>query len=438
MAVGRQGRGPSASAIPALPVVLGLLVVVLLTAAWWAVRDDGEPGRAATGPASTDRRPSTTRPTGPSTTRTSTAPATTASPSTTARPATTTTTAPAPPPCRGDVAERAVASWPLRRRLASLLFVGVDPTGTADAGRLVTQEHVGGLFVGGTATGLLTSGSLRDLRRVAPAGLLVAVDEEGGRVQRIDRLRGDLPAARVLARTRSTAEVRALAEQRAKDLASYGVTMDFAPSVDTSDQPDRTVIGDRSFSADPQVAARYGAAFADGLLAAGVVPTIKHFPGHGRASGDSHETGVVTPPLDRMEPVDLVPYRELIPGLGDRTAVMLGHLQVPGLTEPGRPASLSPAAVDLLRDEYGFTGVIVTDDLSGMKAVTGTWTPADAASTALAAGVDMPLLGDADVPALLDRLERDVRSGAIPEAQVNRAVVRVSRLKGVEPCSVRW
>jgi beta-N-acetylhexosaminidase len=369
---------------------------------------------------------------------TSDAPATTASAGETASTTgstATSTTAVATPTTGGGCAE-AIAGWPLRRRLALLVVVGVDPSGADEAAAAVDDEHVGGLFVGGNATGLLTGGALTDLRRASPTGLLVAVDEEGGRVQRIEGLDGEVPSARTMAATMTPDEVRALAERRGRVMAAHGVTVDLAPVVDVSDQPDGTVIGDRSWSADPEVVATYARAYAEGLLAAGVTPVLKHFPGHGAASGDTHEGAATTPALDALRARDLVPYERLVPELGTRAAVMLGHLDVPGLTEPDTPASLSPAAVRLLRGEYGFDGVVMTDDLASMASITARLGPDEAAVRALAAGVDLVLLAAADVPALLDRLEAAVADGTLSEPAVDASVARVLALRAVDPCAV--
>lgn len=329
-----------------------------------------------------------------------------------------------------------VASWPLRRRVAALVMVGVDPSGPGEATTVVEDHHVGGIFVGGDATDLLTGGVLPTLRAGAPLGLMVAVDEEGGRVQRIEGLDGDVPSAREMAATMTTDEVRDLAARRGGVMAEHGVTVDLAPVVDVSDQPDRTVIGDRSWSDDPATVTAYAGAYADGLLEAGVAPVLKHFPGHGEASADSHEGAASTPPLDVLRDRDLLPYAELLPALGTRTAVMLGHLDVPGLTEPGVPASLSPATVRLLRDDHGFAGVVMTDDLAGMAAVTDRLAPEDAAVDALAAGVDVVLLSGADVGHLLDVVEAAVADGELTEATIDAAVARVLAYKGVDPCTV--
>ncbi len=330
----------------------------------------------------------------------------------------------------------AVAAWPRRRRLASLVVVGGDPAGTGDVTAAVEEHHVGGVFVGGNDTALLTSGALQDLRSGSPTGLMVSVDEEGGRVQRIEGLDGEVPSAREMAASMSPDEVRGLARRRARVMAANGVTVDLAPVVDVSDQPDGTVIGDRSWSDDPTQVVAYAGAYAAGLLDEGVTPVLKHFPGHGEASGDSHDGAVTAPALDALRTRDLVPYQELLPVLGARTSVMLGHLDVPGLTESGVPASLSPATVRLLRDDYGFGGVIMTDDLASMGAITARLGVADAAIAALAAGVDVVLLADADLGELLDRMEQAVAEGDLDEAALDASVVRTLALKGIDPCAV--
>ena len=326
---------------------------------------------------------------------------------------------------------------PLRDRLAQLLVVGVSGGSADDALSAVRSEHVGGVFLTGDATRLLTDGRLRQVQAASPIPLLVAVDDEGGRVQRIAALAGSIPSARQMAATMTPEELYKLALRRGKTLAGRGVTMNLAPVLDVSSQPDNAVIGDRSFSSDPQVVTEYARAFARGMRDAGILPTLKHFPGHGHAEGDSHTGTATTPPLDELARVDLRPYRKLL-GKAQPTAVMLGHLSVPGLTEPGVPASLSPAAVDLLRDKFGFTGLIVTDDLYAMDAIRGRYGLAEATRMALAAGVDMALMISADrLDPVLDHLEAAVADSTLPEARVNEAVAHVLRAKGVDPCDTR-
>jgi beta-N-acetylhexosaminidase len=314
-----------------------------------------------------------------------------------------------------------------RDRLAQLVMVGLSPVDEVAATRVVTHDRVGAVFIGGNATHLLTDGRLEALRTRSALPLLTAVDEEGGRVQRIDVLDGPVPSARELAATMTPRQVTELARRRGEQLLARGVVMDLAPVVDVSDAAADTVIGDRSFGGDPSTVSTYAGAYADGLRGAGVIPVLKHFPGHGSATGDSHEELVRTPPLAQLVAGDLRPYATLL-DRGEQV-VMLGHLDVPGLTD-GTAASLSPAAYQLLREKYGFTGVAMTDDLGAMRAVTDRYSLPDAVATAIGAGADLALWSaPAPVGPVLDRLERGVDTGELPEQRIHDAVTHVLQLK---------
>jgi beta-N-acetylhexosaminidase len=328
-----------------------------------------------------------------------------------------------------------VASMSTRDKLAQLLMVGV--TGAADARAVVANQHVGGIFIGGwTDLSMLTDGSLADIAGSAgPLALAVSVDEEGGRVSRLAPLIGASPSPRVMAQTQTPDQVYQLALDRGQKMRRLGITIDFAPVVDVTDAPADTVIGDRSFSADPATVTTYAGAYARGLREAGLLPVLKHFPGHGRASGDSHAGAVVTPPLSDLQNVDLVPYRTL--AAQAPVAVMIGHLEVPGLTGDD-PASLNPAAVALLRGGgYGgrpFDGPVFTDDLSSMKAISNRFGVADAVLKALQAGADTALwVTTGEVPAVLDLLESAVAGGELSMANIDASVLRMAATKGPNP-----
>ncbi|MFF1609769.1 glycoside hydrolase family 3 N-terminal domain-containing protein [Amycolatopsis sp. NPDC058278] len=330
---------------------------------------------------------------------------------------------------RPDDCAPLVGGLDLRAQVAQLVVVGVSGDDPAATVSLVRDHQVGGIFIGGNATALLKDRSLAAVQAVARVPVAVSVDEEGGRVQRIDDLDGDLPSARTMAATKSPAEVRALAAERGRQLRARGVTVDFAPDTDVTGAPDDDVIGDRSFSPDPARVKTYAKAFAEGLRDGGVQPVLKHFPGHGHGSGDSHKGTVVTPPLDKLRALDLVPYR----GLADYgpVAVMVGHLDVPDLTG-GLPASLSPAAYQLLRGEFAFTGPVVTDDLGAMKAITAQYPLPEAVLKALQAGADEALWSSGGrVDEVLDRLVKAVQTGELPKPRVQESVTRVLRGKGL-------
>ena len=338
--------------------------------------------------------------------------------------------APAPPACGAGSA--LLASMSTRDKLAQLLMVGVR--NAADARAVVNSYHVGGIMIGSwTDLSMLTDGTLGDIANLGPLPLAVSVDEEGGRVSRLSTLIGPAPSARTLAQTQTPEQVYQLAFSRGQQMRGLGITIDFAPVVDVSDQADDTVIGDRSFSDDPATVTTYAGAFARGLRAAGVLPVLKHFPGHGQGSGDSHTAGVVsTPPLSELMNRDLVPYVTLTTEAP--VAVMIGHLEVPGLTG-NTPASLSPAAINLLRSGGyggpGFNGPVFSDDLSSMAAISSRYGVAEAVLRALQAGTDVALwVTTAEVPAVLDRLEKAVAAGELAMPAVESSVLRMAGIKG--------
>ena len=322
--------------------------------------------------------------------------------------------APSPRTCATTTAE-----LPLRARLAMTLMVGVDGDAPDDALALLGSDtRPGGVFV--------RSGSaIWDERTlVNPLGddlpLLVAVDDEGGRVQPLEDVLGDLASAADLA-GESVESIQSAAADRGADVRGLGINVVLGPVVDVGSAGG---IGDRSFGDTSEVVTAKAGAYAAGLREAGVLPVLKHFPGQGHADADTHESAATVPELALLRTSDLVPYDTLLglPPVG----VMVGHLDVPGLTAEGVPASLSPAAVGLLRSGYEFDGLVMTDDLAAMQAVLGRFSVPEAAELALAAGVDVVLLSQpTDVEAVLDRLEEAVNLGRIPDRRLDAALARV-------------
>jgi beta-N-acetylhexosaminidase len=322
-----------------------------------------------------------------------------------------------------------VAAMSRRDKLAQRLMVGVEAADPSAVAENVRATQVGGIFVGGNATALLIDQALRGVQAMSRIPLAVAVDDEGGRVQRIDMLDGKLPSARAMARTRTPEQVRALGEERGREQLARGITINLAPTVDVTGSS--SAIGDRSFADDPDTVSRYAEAFVEGQRAAGVYPVLKHVPGHGRAAGDSHKGRVTTPPLADLRGDDLRPYATLLgrggPLADGRTGVLVGHLDVPGLTKD-LPSSLTPEVYRLLRDEIGFDGLVLTDDLGAMDAVTDEFTLPQAVERALRAGADMALWSSGGrITPVLDHLEQANLDPAANDA----AVARVLRAKRV-------
>ncbi|WP_075142867.1 glycoside hydrolase family 3 N-terminal domain-containing protein [Corynebacterium pseudotuberculosis] len=315
----------------------------------------------------------------------------------------------------------------VRAKAASLMMVGVS---NYDDALAALNQGAGGIFIGsGTDPNLLTAPdrNIQALRKAVGRDLSVSTDFEGGRVLRHQGILGTFPSPQVMAQTMNPEQVRGMAKAMGDSLLAHGVTVNFAPVADIDAGLD--VVGDRAFSADPNIDAEYATAFAQGMLDAGVRPVFKHFPGHGRASGDSHTGQVFTPSLGDLENIDLVPYGRInIPGAG----VMLGHMVVPDLGAPqnGLPSTLNPAAYQLLRtgayrDGRPFAGVVYTDDLA-MGAITGVMPIPQAVVASLQAGADQALwVTTAGLKEAIDATVAAVETGTYPRAQFEESVRRV-------------
>jgi len=340
--------------------------------------------------------------------------------------------APAPPPT-----EPTCAGASLEQRAGQVLIVGL-PGVLAPGDRLVAEVRevgVGGVFL--TKANVENEWQVRELvrglRGGARHGLLVVTDEEPGRVSSFGALLGRTSSARTLAARGDPADVRRFARDLGQSLAELGIDANLAPVVDVDDGPARGVIGDRSFSRDPERAAEYGLAFSAGLAAAGVLPTAKHFPGHGRSDVDSHwRLGVVDASLDELEASDLLPFAAQINA--GVPLVMVGHVAYTAL-DPDLPASLAPPAYALLR-RMGFDGVAITDS-TGMGAVHRTWDFPSSAVMAVAAGADAVLATDGNhARAMRDALVEAVETGRVDADRLDEAAARVLALKGEDPMPV--
>jgi beta-N-acetylhexosaminidase len=317
------------------------------------------------------------------------------------------------------------ARWSDRRLAAQLVLAGYDMTRTDDALPAV-REGLGGVVLFGTPPADLGT-RLQRLRAAGAVVPLVASDEEGGRVQRLDELLGALPSAESLGRTHSPAQVQALAAGYAAGMAGLGVDMGLAPVADLAVAGYYIERTDRAFSADPHAAGAYASAWSRGLRGSGVVPVAKHWPGHGAAT-DSHAGPASAPPLSTLEQRDLLAFADVL--AAGVPAVMVGHLRVPGLTEGDLPATLSPAAYRYLRGRAGAQRLLMTDSMS-MRAVTaGGRTTAQAAVQALAAGADMVLVDPGPGPRpVVDAVAAALADGRYPRAAGVASVRRVLHVK---------
>src|SRR6187455_1156100 len=270
-----------------------------------------------------------------------------------------------------------------------------------------------------------------DTQQLVPSvPLWVSVDQEGGRVARLKAPFTEWPPMAVLGRRGDEGLARRFAAALAAELRAVGITLDYAPVLDIHTNPNNPVIGDRAFSDDAAMVARLGAAIIDELQRQGVAACGKHFPGHGDTSVDSHlELPLVEHPPDRIRRVECVPFREAV--RAEVAFMMTAHILVPALDEE-RPATLSPTIVTgMLREELGYQGVILSDDLE-MKAIAKTYAVPEAAVQAIAAGCDGLLVcsGDVDLQAkTLEALVYAVEQGRVPYKRLEDALSRLRRAK---------
>jgi beta-N-acetylhexosaminidase len=325
-------------------------------------------------------------------------------------------------------------SDPVLDRLAGAVLIPPFPGHNAPRWVLDALERglAGVTIFGPNITGPEQLAALTAQLRRAGGQPLVAIDEEGGDVTRIDHLTGSpYPGNAALGAVDDVALTAAVHQALGQDLAELGITVDLAPSVDVNTAADNPVIGIRSFGADPALVARHAVAAVGGLQAAGVAACAKHFPGHGSTSADTHHRIVaIEGDLDTLRRRDLVPFAAAITA-GVR-GVMPGHLRVPGLTGE-LPATLSAAALTgLLRGELGFTGVIISDALE-MRAVRGVYGLAETAVRAVAAGTDLLCLGrdtsEEDYLAVRRALTDAVADGRLPATRLEEAQRSVAGLR---------
>jgi beta-N-acetylhexosaminidase len=349
------------------------------------------------------------------------------------------TPARAPLPAAACSVTRVLDTWSLERRAAQLVVVPVEEDAVLSV-RTLVAEGAGGIILFGSDAPSTLPADLAALRRAAgDVPPLVMVDEEGGEIQRMASLVGDLPWPRTMAATLTQAQTRALAEQVGRRMQAAGVTMDLAPVVDLSDSPGPDAAhpdGPRSFSISPSVAAAYGIAFAQGLRDGGVIPVYKHFPGLGQATYNTDFGPASVPPLSVLKAAALLPFEAAI-RLG-ATAVMVGNVTVPGLTG-GVPATLSaPAITGLLRDQLGFHGLVLTDSLSALAVADAGYSVPQAAARSIEVGADMVLFDSVTAGVttndVIASIVSAVTSGRLPVSRLDAAVQHVLAAKNISLC----
>ena len=344
-----------------------------------------------------------------------------------------------------DRVESLLSSMTLEDKVAQMFFVTLDGltgvSGTQIAGDITRRSlqdlHPGGVSLFGEnisdpdQLAALTAALQEYSLEFSGIPLLIGTDEEGGTVKRIGYNGNfDVPyvgSMQAVGETGDPSQAYLVGDEIGAYLAEYGVNMDFAPDADVLSNPANTVIGSRSFGSDPSLVSQMTEQYRAGLLSHGIIPCLKHFPGHGATSEDSHTGLAMTDKtMDQLMECELIPFKTAIQNGAD--CIMAAHISLPSVTGDRTPASLSPVIIDeLLRKTLGFDGVVLTDALN-MGAVTNWYTAPQAAILAVQAGNDM-LLTVGEFREQYLAVLASVKDGTIPEERIDESVRRILRLK---------
>ncbi|WP_282940220.1 beta-N-acetylhexosaminidase [Paenibacillus sp. RC67] len=344
------------------------------------------------------------------------------------------TVAPIPTPAPDPIREL-VDSMTMEEKIGQMVLFGVDGTGLNDTTRKhIVNDHVGGFIFFGPnikdshqAWSLFNSMQKENVNGKLP--LFLSVDQEGGRVSRMPKDIPAFPTSQSVGKTQDPAYAYKVGSALGHTLGAFGLNVDFAPVLDVNSNPNNPVIGDRSFGATAETVSTMGIQEMKGIQSSGIISVVKHFPGHGDTSVDSHkDLPVVQHDLDRLRTVEFAPFAEAIRQGAD--AVMVAHLLVTKL-DPQLPASLSPVVIQkYLRGELGFQGVVITDDMT-MEAIGKTMPIDKAAVQAIKAGADIVLVGHEPEKeqAVLNALLQAAREGTITKETIDASVYRIAKLK---------
>jgi beta-N-acetylhexosaminidase len=321
----------------------------------------------------------------------------------------------------------------LRRQVGRLLIAGFNGDRVPVELRSLAREFgLGGVIL--FARNIVEPEQVAELsyeaaRLVPEVPAWVSVDQEGGRVARLKAPFTEWPPMATLGRSGDVALAERFAHALAAELRAVGITLDFAPVLDVHTNPSNPVINDRALSDKAEAVARLGSAIIRTLQGQGIAACGKHFPGHGDVNTDPHyEFCLVQQPPERLREVELRPFKAAVEA--DVATIMTAHVLVPALDEQS-PATLSKPILSLLREELGYAGVILSDDLE-MKAIANAYTVPDAAVRAIEAGCDGVLIcgGNHDLQAAaLEAIVHAVEQERLPLSRVDDALMRQLRAK---------
>lgn len=334
-----------------------------------------------------------------------------------------------------DNIQKEIDKMSVEEKIGQLVIAGVDGLELVKKDKsLLTVNKVGGIIIMGKnveSTKRLKKliDDIKSANKQNNIPLFLSVDEEGGRVSRMPSVFVRLPTNEVIGKRNNTAFSYEIGSIISEELKGFGFNMNFAPVLDINSNTNNPVIGDRSYGTNAEIVSKLGISTMDSLKDNKIIAVVKHFPGHGDTSVDSHiDLPIVNVPLEKLRSFEFLPFSRAIKK--DVDGIMMGHILLKKIDNK-YPASLSKKVItEILRRDLGFKGVVFTDDLT-MGAITKQFTIGDAAVKSIIAGADVVLVchENKNVKAVLASLKKAVKSNEISEKRLDKSVYRILTLK---------
>lgn len=320
-------------------------------------------------------------------------------------------------------------------KIGQLIIAGFDGiTVNDELQSLILEKYIGGVIlfsknVESASQVVALNNEIKEINKVNKSPIFISVDEEGGLVSRMPSEFKDIPTNSDIAKYDDEDLSYNIGKVIGEEISSLGFNMDFAPVLDINSNPDNPVIGNRSFGDNEAIVSKLGIATMKGLKDSNIIATVKHFPGHGDTSVDSHVgLPVIENDLERLKSFELVPFQKAIDEGVDM--VMVSHIMLPKIDE-NDPATLSKTIVtDILRKDMNYNGVVVTDDMT-MGAIINNYDIGEAAVKSINAGVDIVMVCHQyeNVTKVIDAIKEAVNNGSITEERIDKSVERILKLK---------
>ncbi len=330
--------------------------------------------------------------------------------------------------------DKQINDMSLKEKIGQMIFVSYRTLDyNDDLDNILKTVKPGGfiLFGENISTYEQVSEYVKKIKATADIPMMISIDQEGGRVQRIKNLPDanalEIPSMYTLGKTKDKELSKNVGKVLASELVPFGINTDFAPSLDIFSNSNNTVIGQRAFGSDANTVIDMAIPFSRGMEEEGIIPVYKHFPGHGDTDADSHvELPVVNKTKEELYQNELLPFKAAIED--GAQMIMIAHIALPKVTGNYIPATLSKEIVSgILREELRFNGVVITDAVE-MKALADNYSQEDICKMTIEAGVDMILMPKDPIEAA-NTIEKFVNEGTISEERINESVKRILLVK---------